>query len=620
MQVLPAQVAPKDDVRPPQSVTIPALIGQRYADAAQRLQGIAKVERRQRASSRPFDIVIDQSPGASVVPWPATVVLTVSDGSLVVVPPLQKQSLAFAMEQLKRQGLSWSVVEQDSRAPVGTVIRQAPEPGREVPRGTSVGLTVAKRPSPSSSAASPPLTGPMSTMTNPPVAIPRVYVRDYVGAAAPVAASELSSAGLKPQVQSRPSVRPRGEVFDQKPRNVEAPRGTVVDLLASDGSLVVMPSLRGQRIDGARTLLNRLELRPTFEEQPASAPPGTVIDQGIAADTVVRRGSTVRVVVAAVPPAPIVVRDYVGWSANEARADLQRQKLQAATQVRASSEPRERVVDQMPRNVEVKAGATVTLVVSDGTLARVPRVTRLPLARAEQALQESDLTVQRQRRESDAPAGTVLQQDPAPDTEVPRGSAVRVFVAAASPMPPTSLAPPAPSIPPAKPPLPSALPPPAPAPEPPLGIAPAPEPLPTPAPVDTTPSPAPSTEPPPAPAGTEPSPAAPAAPPPASPPSPIPPAVIRPTPNEGISPWWFAAAGIPFAAAGGWFLRGRVKTPKVREAASGQPSVAAEWGGAAEPPRLSPHEGAGLHVHIVVSGPHAAGRPKSQITLEKRDE
>ena len=468
MQVLPAQVAPKDDVRPPQSVTIPALIGQRYADAAQRLQGIAKVERRQRASSRPFDIVIDQSPGASVVPWPATVVLTVSDGSLVVVPPLQKQSLAFAMEQLKRQGLSWSVVEQDSRAPVGTVIRQAPEPGREVPRGTSVGLTVAKRPSPSSSAASPPLTGPMSTMTNPPVAIPRVYVRDYVGAAAPVAASELSSAGLKPQVQSRPSVRPRGEVFDQKPRNVEAPRGTVVDLLASDGSLVVMPSLRGQRIDGARTLLNRLELRPTFEEQPASAPPGTVIDQGIAADTVVRRGSTVRVVVAAVPPAPIVVRDYVGWSANEARADLQRQKLQAATQVRASSEPRERVVDQMPRNVEVKAGATVTLVVSDGTLVRVPRVTRLPLARAEQALQESDLTVQRQRRESDAPAGTVLQQDPAPDTEVPRGSAVRVFVAAASPMPPTSLAPPAPSIPPAKPPLPSALPPPAPAPEPPL--------------------------------------------------------------------------------------------------------------------------------------------------------
>ena len=632
MQVLPAQVAPKDDVRPPQSVTIPALIGQRYTDAAQRLQGIAKVERRQRASSRPFDIVIDQSPGASVVPWPATVVLTVSDGSLVVVPPLQKQSLAFAVEQLKRQGLSWSVVEQDSSAPVGTVIRQAPEPGREVPRGTSVGLTVAKRPSPSSSPASPPLTGPMSTMTNPPVAIPRVYVRDYVGAAAPVAASELSSAGLKPQVQSRPSVRPRGEVFDQKPRNVEAPRGTVVDLLASDGSLVVMPSLRGQRIDRARTLLNRLELRPTFEEQPASAPPGTVIDQGIAADTVVRRGSTVRVVVAAVPPAPIVVRDYVGWSANEARADLQRQKLQAATQVRASSEPRERVVDQMPRNVEVKAGATVTLVVSDGTLVRVPRVTRLPLARAEQALQESDLTVQRQRRESDAPAGTVLQQDPAPDTEVPRGSAVRVFVAAARPTPPTSPAPtspPALSSPPVEPTPPSAPPPMAIAPEPPPALAPASEqpPMPTPAPVDTKPrTPA---EPPPAPAGTEPPPAV-AEPPPAesaapmptpvSPSTPSPPADLRPTPNGGLSPWWFAAAALPFAAAGGWFLRGRVRTPKVRKAAAGKPSVAAEWAGAAEPPRLGAHEDAGLHIHIEVSGPHAAARPDAHISKEKRDE
>jgi hypothetical protein len=330
----------------------------------------------------------------------------------------------------------------------------------------------------------------------------------------------------------------------------------------------------------------------------------------------VRRGSTVRVVVAAAPPAPIVVRDYVGWSANEARADLQRQKLHAATQVRASSEPRERVVDQMPRNVEVKAGATVTLVVSDGTLVRVPRVTRLPLPRAEQALRESDLRLQPQRRESDAPAGTVLQQDPAPDTEAARGSAVRVLVAVARPTPPAA---PVPSLPPTEPP-PSAPPPPAPAPEPPPALAPAPEPLttpvPTPAPVGATPA----AEPPPPSAGTQPPPAAPAAPPPASPPAPTPPTVIRPPPGDGISPWWFAAAGLPFAAAGGWFLKGRIRTPKAREAASGKPSVVVEWGGAAEPPRLSPHEGAGLHIHIVVSGPHAAGRPEAQITQEKRDE
>jgi beta-lactam-binding protein with PASTA domain len=629
MQVVPAQIAPKDDVRPPQSVTIPALTGQRYADATQRLQGIAKVERRQRASSRPFDIVIDQSPGASVVPWPATVVLTVSDGSLVVVPRLQNGPLSTAPELLKRQGLSWSVVEQASSAPAGTVIGQAPEPGREVPRGTLVRLTVAKAPSPSSSPASPTLTGPMASMTNPPVAIPRVYVRDYIGAPASVAAAELGSAGLKPQVQSRPSVRPRGEVFDQKPRNVEVTRGTVVDLLASDGSLVVMPSLGGQRIERARALLDRLELRPTFEERPATAPPGTVIDQGIAADTVVQRGSTVRVVVAAAPPAPpapIVVRDYVGWSANEARADLQRERLQAAIQGRPSSEPRERVVDQMPRNAKVKAGTTVTLVVSDGSRVRVPRVTRLPLPRAEQALQERDLTVQRQRRESDAPAGTVLQQDPAPDTEVARGSAVRVLVAVARPTPP---APPVPSLPSAEPP-PSAPPPPTPTPEtplvaePPPALVPSPEPLPTPVPtpvpVDTTPPSAPPAEPPPPPTGTEPPPATPAAPPPASPPAPTPPTVIRPPPGDGISPWWFAAAGLPFAAAGGWFLRGRVRTPKVREAASGKPSVAAEWGGAAEPPRLSPHEGDRLHIHIDVSGPHAAVRPEARITQEKRDE
>jgi outer membrane biosynthesis protein TonB len=268
----------------------------------------------------------------------------------------------------------------------------------------------------------------------------------------------------------------------------------------------------------------------------------------------------------------------------------------------------------------------VTLVVSDGSRVRVPRVTRLPLPRAEQALQERDLTVQRQRRESDAPAGTVLQQDPAPDTEVARGSAVRVLVAVARPTPP---APPVPSLPSAEPP-PSAPPPPTPTPEtplvaePPPALVPSPEPLPTPVPtpvpVDTTPPSAPPAEPPPPPTGTEPPPATPAAPPPASPPAPTPPTVIRPPPGDGISPWWFAAAGLPFAAAGGWFLRGRVRTPKVREAASGKPSVAAEWGGAAEPPRLSPHEGDRLHIHIDVSGPHAAVRPEARITQEKRDE
>jgi len=58
----------------------------------------------------------------------------------------------------------------------------------------------------------------------------------------------------------------------------------------------------------------------------------------------------------------------------------------------------------------------------------------------------------------------------------------------------------------------------------------------------------------------------------------------------------------------------------VREAASGKPGVVAEWGGAAEPPRLSAHDGAGLRIHIDVSGPHAAVRPEAHITQEKRDE
>jgi beta-lactam-binding protein with PASTA domain len=135
------------------------------------------------------------------------------------------------------------------------------------------------------------------------------------------------------------------------------------------------------------------------------------------------------------------VRDYVGWPANEARADLQSKSCRRPHRCAHRASRAKRVVDQMPRNAEVKAGATVTLVVSDGSLVRVPSVTRLLLPRAEQTLRERDLTVQPQRRESDAPTGTVLQQEPTPDTEVARGSAVRVLVAVARPTPP---APPAP--------------------------------------------------------------------------------------------------------------------------------------------------------------------------------
>lgn len=140
-----------------------------------------------------------------------------------------------------------------------------------------------------------------------------------------------------------------------------------------------------------------------------------------------------------VAPADIWIPSFIGRQYREAYAALtERYRVRVLARPRASSRPKGEVVDQAPRDTRVPRASIVTLYLSDASLVEVPPLRRLPLAKALDALKSRGLGAQRDTRESNAPAGTVIAQDPAAGREVERGSSVRITVAVAplSPQPP----------------------------------------------------------------------------------------------------------------------------------------------------------------------------------------
>lgn len=124
------------------------------------------------------------------------------------------------------------------------------------------------------------------------------------------------------------------------------------------------------------------------------------------------------------------VPNVVGQSFDEARSRLARFTVQRS--YRAAAEPGGTVLAQSPMApATLAAGAAVTLVLSDGSLVRVPRVTNINLNDARQRLQKDlDLKAQPIVITSELRVGTVIEQQPPEGTLVKRGSVVRLQVSA----------------------------------------------------------------------------------------------------------------------------------------------------------------------------------------------
>ena len=134
-----------------ETVTLPALVGSDVRDATAALRALGlSVKTVERTGAFPSGTVIATEPTAhTTLPKGATVTLTVCTGTptkTVTVPDLTGLSRSEALVLLWTSQLGvLDVIEEDSDAPEGTVIRQSHLPGTTVVAATRITITVSRQ-------------------------------------------------------------------------------------------------------------------------------------------------------------------------------------------------------------------------------------------------------------------------------------------------------------------------------------------------------------------------------------------------------------------------------------------------------------------------------------------
>ena len=378
------------------SCQLPDFTGQSIDSA---LSGISKryfkILSQTRSSSKPPGTILLQKPGP-VEGGICFANFLVSDGLWVAVPKFDGTEVE-AKRTAEELRLNLTIVPRSSNdAPAGTIVDQRPQPPRDVPKGFNVVVYVAQ-----------------------PKAIPVPLV---VGDPYDDAVTKLNP--LVAVRRDAEHVEPAGVVVEQSP----APPSTLypgneVQLSVSDGSLVLVPDVRGTAIAQARARLEgELKLLVGTSESASDAAPGVVSEQ-TPRGTTVKRGSAIGLVVSTGLEMPNVV----GMSRDQAQHALE--KFKVSPVYGPSLIKRDEVVDQDPKPAtRIAAGADVSLTLSDNSLAVIPSVTGLTLGNATQRLRDAGEFV------IDVVGGPGLQdsivqvQDRSGPN--PRGSSVKLTVAA----------------------------------------------------------------------------------------------------------------------------------------------------------------------------------------------
>lgn len=349
------------------------------------------------ASSRPRGMILRQSTERleGQLCWAN---FWVSDGSLVTVPLLTGATREEAARKLQEAQLAITVVEKPSVEPAGRVFEQDPQSNKDVPRGSTVQVTIAR---------------PVLVDVPPVIGLP------YADALARLQQFTVERGEVA-------SARPRGEVADQNPRPpARRLLRDPVKVLVSDGSLTMVPPVKQLLLEAARRRLHdeerRLGADVTVQEDDAA--PDVVLDQDPPAGTEVSRGSTVKLLVSTGLPVPGVTGEPIDEAAKRlVRFTVERTEVE-------STEPLGRVLDQDPKPpTRGAAGTRVTLRVSDGSLVTVPNVQSQALAAARTALQSVGLaaTVMSGPDRDDA---SVTLQVPSAGALAKRASVVQLQVA-----------------------------------------------------------------------------------------------------------------------------------------------------------------------------------------------
>jgi beta-lactam-binding protein with PASTA domain/tRNA A-37 threonylcarbamoyl transferase component Bud32 len=219
----------------------------------------------------------------------------------------------------------------------------------------------------------------------------------------------------------------RDTVLSQKPRAGErvVKDGTIELSLSLGPERYPVPDVTGMELAAARGQLEatKLKLKEGTAEYSDTVPEGVVISTKPKADTSLKPGSVVTVVVSK-GRAPITVPQLTGRNINEVRAQLQQLGVTAVEQYKDSDQPADIVIDQSPKpGAGVGKDAEIKLVVSKGPpLIALPDLTNQPCQQAAQTLQGMNLRV----RVDFNPNGIVRSQQPVPTTQVPPQTEVAI--------------------------------------------------------------------------------------------------------------------------------------------------------------------------------------------------
>jgi beta-lactam-binding protein with PASTA domain len=186
-----------------------------------------------------------------------------------------------------------------------------------------------------------------------------------------------------------------------------------------------VPDITGMELSAAKAELDtvKLKLKQGDKQYSDTVPEGVVISSNPKADTQLKPGDTVTVVVSK-GRAPITVPDLTGLNINDARAQLHQQGLSAVEEYKDSDQPADTVIGQSPKaGTGAERNDEIKLDVSKGpALITLPRVVDLPCDQAQQQLQQLNLTV----RLGPIGTGIVRQQNPPENTQVAPQSEVQL--------------------------------------------------------------------------------------------------------------------------------------------------------------------------------------------------
>ncbi|GGS87213.1 putative serine/threonine-protein kinase [Planobispora rosea] len=206
---------------------------------------------------------------------------TSSGGGKVAIPELASQTEKAASETLTSLGLKVKKTEEySSEQPKGVVIGTDPKAGSEVEKGQEVTLIVSK-------------------------GVEKVEVPDVVNMTAEEAQAALEAAGLKASLQTKPSGRKQGVVFETDPPAGKRVNKDSTVRIYVPAEAQEVPNVLGFDVKDAKRQLEDLGFKVRVTEQPSNEPEGIVLNQTPPAGSKLQPNTTIRLTVSTgQPPTP----------------------------------------------------------------------------------------------------------------------------------------------------------------------------------------------------------------------------------------------------------------------------------------------------------------------------